>query len=176
MDNSAAILFCNKVRCVWRRVTYRSITCFASFYFRTFVLWKIEVRCILRGKSIRITVINQYFLIPWKFCQGKAVKHNAFSLNKACSMVRLDWAFDSDKKTFRSSCMEHTIYFSVEESTLYTFQLKKGKLASGNWRFSNKLCVKQQSRDDIAVELFSTEKRFHFVRDFAKLLQGGWLL
>ena len=25
VDNSAAILFCNKVRCVWRRLTYRGI-------------------------------------------------------------------------------------------------------------------------------------------------------
>ena len=37
MDNSAAILFCNKVRCVWRPLTYRGITCFASFFFRTFL-------------------------------------------------------------------------------------------------------------------------------------------
>ena len=46
--------------------------------------------------------------------------------------------------TFRSSHMDHTTYFSVEESTVYTSQLNKRKLASVGIEGTGKFCVKQQ--------------------------------
>ena len=40
--------------------------------------------------------------------------------------------------------MDHTTYFSVEESTVYTSQLNKRKLASVGIEGTYKFCVKQQ--------------------------------
>ena len=54
--------------------------------------------------------------------------------------------------------MDHTTYFSVEESTLYSSQLNKGKLVRVGIEGPDKFCVKQQ----IYIEsFFSTEKCFH---------------
>ena len=68
--------------------------------------------------------------------------------------------------------MDHTTYFSVEERTVYTSQLNKGKLARVGIEGPDKFCAKQQ----IYIVIFLHRKVFWFVRDFAKLLQGGWLL
>ena len=46
--------------------------------------------------------------------------------------------------TFRSSHMDHTTYFSVEESTVYASQLNKRKLATVGIEGTDKFCVKQQ--------------------------------
>ena len=68
--------------------------------------------------------------------------------------------------------MDHTTYFSVEESTVYTSQLNKAKLARVGINGPDKFCVKQK----ISRVIFLHRKVVSFVRDFAKLLQVGWLL
>ena len=40
--------------------------------------------------------------------------------------------------------MDYTIYFSVEESTVYTSHVNKGKLAGVRIEGPDKLCVKQR--------------------------------
>ena len=70
--------------------------------------------------------------------------------------------------------MDHTTDFSVEESTVYKSQLNKGKLARVGIGGPDKFCVNISNRYNRVI--FLHRKVFSFVRDFAKLLQVGWLL
>ena len=104
--NTAAILFCNKVRYVWRHLTYRGIL--LALHHSSFVVSSVELPCwlevfnILEAK-ICLNYRDQSNITP---CLGsfvkvlKAVKHNAMSSNKACNChYDLSWALDSAEKT-----------------------------------------------------------------------------
>ena len=52
--------------------------------------------------------------------------------------------------------MDHTTYFSVEERTVYTSQLNKGKLARVGIEGPDKFCAKQQ----IYIVIFLHRKVF----------------
>ena len=60
--------------------------------------------------------------------------------------------------------MDHTIYFSVEESTVYTSHVNNGKLASVRIEGPDKLCAKQQ----VCRVIFLHRKVFSFCQGLCK--------
>ena len=90
------------------------------------------------------------------------------------------WSAFLEEKSIRITLINQTLphalevlsrfcFFSLKGSTVYTSQLNKGKLARVGIDGPDKFCVKQQ----IYRVIFLHRKVFSFVRDFAKLLQGG---
>ena len=58
---------------------YRKITYFASVFFRALHF----------SRQNLLPRLIKYDPMPWKFCQGEAVKHNALSSKEVCNVIMM---------------------------------------------------------------------------------------